>query len=140
VPDVADAVVDGTETGRALRAAGLRVLDTLVTSSTELVANPVAYEDPTKRHAMAQLQTLLEGALEARGRVLVKLNVADDDLAAVFGVLPSMKSPTVSRLFGSDGYAVEAVVAKNEINVLIPALRDAGATDILELPLSKIVH
>ncbi|MBA2624969.1 MAG: ATP phosphoribosyltransferase [Acidimicrobiia bacterium] len=140
VPDVADAVVDGTETGRALRAAGLRVLDTLVTSSTELVANPVAYEDPTKRHAMAQLQTLLEGALEARGRVLVKLNVADDDLAAVIGVLPSMKSPTVSRLFGSDGYAVEAVVAKNEINVLIPALRDAGATDILELPLSKIVH
>ncbi|CAN5574372.1 ATP phosphoribosyltransferase [soil metagenome] len=140
VPDVADAVVDGTETGRALRAAGLRVLDTLVTSSTELVANPVAHEDPTKRHAMAQLQTLLEGALEARGRVLVKLNVADDDLAAVIGVLPSMKSPTVSRLFGSDGYAVEAVVAKNEINVLIPALRDAGATDILELPLSKIVH
>ena len=139
VPDVADAVVEGTETGRALRAAGLRVVDTVLESYTELVANRSASEDPAKRHAMGQLHTLLQGALDARGRVLLKCNVPGDSLDEVIGLLPSMKAPTVSQLFGSDGYAVETVVAKAGVNVLIPELRDAGATDILELPLSKIV-
>ena len=139
VPDVADAVVEGTETGRALRAAGLRVVDTVLESYTELVANRSASEDPAKRHAMGQLHTLLQGALDARGRVLLKCNVPGDSLDEVIGLLPSMKAPTVSQLFRSDGYAVETVVAKAGVNVLIPELRDAGATDILELPLSKIV-
>jgi len=139
VPDVADAVVEGTETGRALRAAGLRVVDTVLESYTELIANPAAAADPAKRHAMGQLQTLLHGALEARGRVLLKCNVPGDSLDAVIALLPSMKAPTVSQLFGSDGYAVETVVEKTGVNVLIPDLRDAGATDIIELPLSKIV-
>lgn len=140
IPDVADAVVELTETGRALRAAGLRILDVVLTSHTELIANPQAHADPDKRHAMGQLHTLLSGALEARGRVLVKLNVGAADLDRVIGLLPSMKAPTVSQLFGDAGYAVEAVVAKDDINVLIPSLKDAGASDILELPLSKIVH
>jgi ATP phosphoribosyltransferase len=139
VPDVADAVVEGTETGRALRAAGLRVVDTVLTSYTELIANPGAAADPDKRHAMGQLRTLLDGALEARGRVLLKCNVPGSSLDRVIELLPSMKAPTVSQLHRSDGYAVETVVAKSGVNVLIPALRDAGATDILELPLSKIV-
>ena len=139
VPDIADAVVEITETGRALRAAGLRIIDTLLVSHTELVANPAAVADPQKAHAMAQLHTLLEGALDARGMVLVKLNVGASDLDAVIGLLPSMRSPTVSKLFGEDSYAVETVVPKTEINVLIPALRDRGASDILELALSKIV-
>jgi ATP phosphoribosyltransferase len=139
VPDVADAVVEGTETGRALRAAGLRVVDTVLTSYTELIANPSAAADPAKRHAMGQLQTLLDGALEARGRVLLKCNVPGTSLDRVIELLPSMKAPTVSQLHRSDGYAVETVVAKSGVNVLIPELRDAGATDILELPLSKIV-
>jgi ATP phosphoribosyltransferase len=139
VPDIADAVVEITETGRALRAAGLRIVDTLLVSHTELVANPSAAEDPEKAHAMDQLHTLLQGALEARGKVLVKLNVGEPDLDAVIGLLPSMRSPTVSKLFGGDGYAVETVVPKSEINVLIPALRDRGASDIIELALSKIV-
>jgi ATP phosphoribosyltransferase len=140
IPDVADAVVEITETGRALRAAKLRILDTILTSYTELVANRAAYEDPGKRHAMHQLHTLLQGSLEARGKVLVKLNVGEADLQAVIDIIPSMKAPTVSKLFGDGGYAVETVVPKAEINVLIPALKDAGATDLLELPLSKIVH
>ena len=140
IPDVADAVVDGTETGRALRAAKLRILDTILASRTELVANRAAYEDPAKRHAMHQLHTLLHGSLEARGKVLVKLNVAEADLQGVIDIIPSMKAPTVSKLFGGGGYAVETVVPKAEINVLIPALKDAGASDLLELPLSKIVH
>jgi ATP phosphoribosyltransferase len=140
IPDIADAVVDMTETGSALRAARLRIVETLLVSSTELIANPVAYNDPVKQHAMRQIHTLLLGTLEARGRVLVKLNASREALAAVTAVLPSMKAPTVSPLHGEDAFAVEAVVAKTDINVLIPALKDAGATDIIELPLSKIVH
>ena len=108
-------------------------------SYTELIANPAAYADPDKRHAMDQIRTLLRarsrpgaGAGEAqRGR---------RRLDAVIDLLPSLKSPTVSELFGEDGFAVETVVAKREINTLIPALKDAGATGILELPITKIVH
>ncbi|GAC1528857.1 MAG: ATP phosphoribosyltransferase [Acidimicrobiales bacterium] len=140
IPDIADAVVEITETGRALRAAKLRVIETVLVSYTELIANPRAAEDPEKRHAMYQIQTLLEGTLEARGKVLVKLNVAEEALAAVIDLLPSMKSPTVSKLFGGEAFAVETVVPKARINTLIPALKDAGASDILEIPLSKIVH
>jgi ATP phosphoribosyltransferase len=140
VPDIVDCIVEITETGRALRAARLRIVDTILTSFTELVANPAAYEDADKRHAMHQLHTLLQGTLDARGRVLVKLNVGPDDLDRVIEILPSMKSPTVSQLFGGGGYAVEAVVPKGQINVLIPDLVDAGASGILELPISKIVH
>lgn len=139
VPDIADAVVEITETGRALRAAGLRIIETLLVSHTELVANPVAVADPEKAHAMGQLHTLLEGALAARGMVLVKLNVGAADLDGVIAQLPAMRSPTVSKLFGEDSYALEAVVPKSEINVLIPALRDRGASDIVELAISKIV-
>jgi len=140
IPDIADAVVEITETGRALRAAGLRILDTVLVSFTELIANTAAYDDPGKRHAMHQLLTLLSGTLEARGRVLVKLNVAAGDLDRVLKILPAMKSPTISQLSGNGGFAVETVVPKGEINVLIPALKDAGASDIIELPISKIVH
>jgi len=140
VPDIADCVVEITETGRALRAAGLKIVETLLVSHTELIANPAAAADPDKRHAMEQLLTLLQGSLEARGKVLVKLNVAAEQLAGVIEVLPSLRSPTVSELFGGGGFAVETVVRKSEINVLIPALRDRGATDIIELALSKIVH
>ncbi len=140
VPEIADAVVEITETGRALRAAGLRILDTMLVSFTELIANPAAYDDPAKRHAMGQLHTLLQGTLEARGKVLVKLNVADTDLDGVIALLPSLKAPTVSKLFGAEAYALETVVPKSEINILIPALKDAGASDIIEVALAKIVH
>ncbi|MGH8997569.1 MAG: ATP phosphoribosyltransferase, partial [Acidimicrobiales bacterium] len=140
VPDIADCVVEITETGRALRAAGLRIVETLLTSHTELIANPAAAADPEKRHAMEQLLTLLQGALEARGNVLVKLNVPADQLQAVIDLVPSLRSPTVSELYGGGGFAVETVVPKSEINILIPALKDRGATDIIELSLSKIVH
>jgi len=138
IPDIADCIVDITETGRALRAAGLRVIDTMLVSYTEMIANPAAYADPAKRHAMGQLMTLLLGTLDARGKVLVKLNVGADDLAKVLAVLPSAKSPTISELAGG-GFAVESVVEKRSINTLIPALKDAGASDLLEIPIAKIV-
>lgn len=138
IPDIADCIVDITETGRALRAAGLRVIDTMLVSYTEMIANKDSYADPAKRHAMGQLMTLLLGTLDARGKVLVKLNVGSDDLQRVLAVLPSAKSPTVSELAGG-GFAVESVVEKRTINTLIPALKDAGASDLLEMPISKIV-
>lgn len=139
IPDIADCVVDITETGRALRAAGLRVIDTILTSYTEVVVNPASFADPTKRRAMDQLMTLLNGALEARGKVLLKLNVGADRRDTVLGELPAAKSPTVNQLANGD-YAIETVVEKNGINRLIPALREAGATDLLEIPILKIVH
>ena len=139
VPDIVDAVVEITETGRALRAAGLRIIDTLLTSYTELIAHPAAAADAGKRHAMGQIYTLLQGVLEARGKVLVKLNVGADALDEVIEILPAMKAPTVNELFQGAGYAVETVVPRREINILIPALRDLGATDIVEMPISKIV-
>ena len=138
IPDIADCIVDITETGRALRAAGLRVIDTMLVSYTEMIANKDSYADPAKRHAMGQLMTLLLGTLDARGKVLVKLNVGSDDLQKVLSVLPSAKSPTISELAGG-GFAVESVVEKRTINTLIPALKDAGASDLLEMPISKIV-
>jgi len=140
VPDIVDCIVDGTETGRALRAAGLKIVGDVLTSYTALVANPVAAADPVKRHAMDQIKTLLDGVMEARGKVLVKLNVSREARDRVIAILPAMKTPTVSELFGDGGYAIETVVAKDTINTLIPALKDAGATDIIELALAKIVH
>ena len=139
VPDIVDCIVDITETGRALRAAGLKIVGEILESHTELVANPASCDDPAKRKAMEQLKVLLDGVLEARGQVMVKLNVGEADLDAVTGLLPSMKAPTVSKLYGNGAYAVETVVAKSKINTLIPALKDAGASAIVELPITKIV-
>jgi ATP phosphoribosyltransferase len=139
VPDIADCVIEITETGRALRAAGLKVVDTILVSYTEVIANAAAYEDVDKRHAMGQLMTLLNGTLEARDKVLLKLNVSEERFRAVLDVLPSAKSPTVSELAGG-GFAVESLVEKRGINLIIPALKDAGATDLLEIPIAKIVH
>ena len=139
IPDIADCVVEITETGRALRAAGLRIIDTVLVSYTEVIANRDAYEDSDKRHAMGQLMTLLNGALEAHGKVLLKLNVDAEHFQEVLGVLPAAKSPTVSELAGG-GFAVESVVEKATINLVIPALKEAGATDLLEIPIAKIVH
>jgi ATP phosphoribosyltransferase len=138
IPDIADCVVEITETGRALRAAGLKVIDTILTSYTEVIANTAAAADPERRKAMEQVMTLLNGVLDARGRVLLKLNVAEDRKEAVLAVLPSMKSPTMSPLAGG-GYAVESVVEKRSINLIIPALLEAGATDLVEMPIAKIV-
>ena len=140
VPDIVDAVVEITETGRALRAAGLKIISTLLVSRTELIANRESVKDAGMLHAMEQIMTLLIGALEARGKVLIKLNVTKASLPAVLDLLPSMKSPTISELAGGGGYAVETVVPKSNVNVLIPDLKDAGASDIVEIPIAKVVH
>lgn len=139
VPGIVDAIVELTETGSTLRRAGLRIVDTLLQSWTVLVANRKTLEDEAKSVAVSELKLLLDGAIRARGRVLVKLNVSGAQLEAVLGCVPSMKAPTVSKLAHGDFFAVETVVEKNRINTLIPELKALGAEDIIELPLSKIV-
>jgi ATP phosphoribosyltransferase len=138
VPEIVDAIVDVTETGSTLRAHGMKIVETLMASEPVLVANREAAGDPAKRAAMDDLTTLLLGALRAEGRVLIKLNVSEEALRTVLDVVPSMKAPTVSQL-SEGGYAIETVVEKRTVNTLIPQLKTAGATDILELPISKIV-
>jgi ATP phosphoribosyltransferase len=140
VPDIVDAIVDLTETGSSLRKNGLRILDTLLTSYTELIASAPAHADTEKRAAMEDIALLLRGAIQARGAVLLKLNVPAAELAAVTELLPSMSSPTITALARGDMNAVETVVPKLGVNTLIPALKAAGARDILEIPISKIVE
>jgi ATP phosphoribosyltransferase len=139
VPEIVDAIVELTETGSTLRRHGMRIVETLLESQTVLIANRAAHADPAKRQAIRDLETLLSGALAARGKVLVKLNVSEENLDRVLEILPAMKSPTVSRLSQEHDFAVETVVEKTRINTLIPQLKDRGATDIIELPISKIV-
>jgi ATP phosphoribosyltransferase len=138
VPEIVDAIVDVTETGSTLRAHGMKIIETLLTSDPVLIANRDAAADRAKRAAMDDIVTLLRGAIEAEGRVLIKLNVTQEHLDAVLAVVPSMKAPTVSPL-AEGGFAIETVVDKRGVNRLIPQLKAAGASDILELPISKIV-
>lgn len=138
VPEIVDAIVDVTETGSTLRAHGMKIIETLLESDPVLIANKAAAQDPEKRAAMDDIVTLLRGALEAEGKALIKLNVSAEALDAVLAKVPSMKSPTVSPL-SDGGFAIETVVEKRSVNRLIPELKSAGATDILELPISKIV-
>ncbi len=140
VPEMMDALVDLTETGSTLRRNGLKIVDTILTSTTRLVANRAAWEDPGKRRAIEEVRTLLLGVIDARGRVLLSMNVPSSRLEAVIEQLPAMKRPTVNLLYGSEDYEVMTVADKATVNLLIPALKSAGAEDILELPIAKIVR
>ncbi len=140
VPDLMDVVVDLTETGSTLRKNGLKIVDVMMESSSKLIANKQSWADPVKRQEIEEIKTLLLAVIEARGKVLIDMNVPADKLDAVIDALPSMKHPTVSQLYKSDYYAVETVISKNEINILIPKLKNLGAEDIIEMEISKIVH
>lgn len=139
VPEIVDGVVEVTESGSTLRRAGLKIVETLLESETVLIASPQAAADEEKMRAISDIRLLLEGVIQARGRVLVKLNVPASALESVLEVLPSMKAPTISQLAHSKDYAIETVVERSQINTLIPSLKERGATDIVELPISKIV-
>ncbi|MFN2555972.1 MAG: ATP phosphoribosyltransferase [Nitriliruptorales bacterium] len=139
VGSIVDACVDVTETGSTLRKSGLKIIGELLVSRTELIANLDSYQDRDKREAMRDIRTLLLGAIDARGRVLLKLNVTAENLPQVLAVLPSLKAPTINQLADEDGYAVETVVDKPGVNRLIPELKSRGATGILEIPITKIV-
>lgn len=140
VPELMDVLIDLTETGSTLRKNRLRIVGTIIESSTKLVANKKSWKDGKKRKAMEEIRTLLLGVIEARGKVLLTMNVPADKMEDVVKSLPAMKKPTVSKLYGLDYYAIETVVAKKDVNILIPKLKEKGAEDILEMAIDKIVR
>ncbi|MCZ7391988.1 MAG: ATP phosphoribosyltransferase [Candidatus Methanoperedens sp.] len=140
VPELVDVIVDLTETGSTLRKNGLKIVDIILESNTKLIANKKSWKDPVKRKEIEEIKILLLAVLEARGRVFIVMNVREDKLDSVVSALPAMKKPTVSKLYKSDYYAVETVISKSEINILIPKLKSLGAEDILEMDIAKIVH
>lgn len=140
VPELVDAIVEGTETGSTLKAHGLEILDTLLVSTTRLIANKDAWNDPWKRQKMESIAMLLQAALEADGLVGLKMNVPQDNLQEVLAVLPSLKNPTISQLAGSDWVAAEIIVEEKTARELIPKLKRAGASGIVEYPLNKVIY
>ncbi|HEY3373836.1 MAG TPA: ATP phosphoribosyltransferase [Candidatus Aquicultor sp.] len=140
VPELVDVVVDLTETGSTLRRNRLKIIGTILTSTTRLMANKAAWEDPEKRQGIEEIKTLLLGVIEARGKVLISMNVPEARLDDVVSVLPALKKPTVSQLYNTDYLAIETVVEKSGVNILIPQLKSMGAEDILELGISKIIR
>lgn len=141
--DMMDCIVELTETGETLRKNNWRIIDTILESSTKLIVNRDSWSDAEKRQEIEEIRTLLSGVIEARGKVLLSMNVAEDKLKEVVSVLPAMKRPTISQLYGNDQrryYAVETVVSKREVNVLIPRLKSMGAGDIIEIDITKIVR
>ena len=138
-PELVDAIVDLTETGSSLRANNLRIVDTILTSTTRFIANKKSWKAPAKRAKLEQLKMLLTGALEAQRRVLLKCNAPAKSLAKIVKTLPALHAPTVNTLNDAEWYAVESVVEEKKVRDLIPALTRAGATGIIELPLNKII-
>jgi len=139
VPHLVDAIADITETGSSLRAHNLRILTTIMESTTKLHANRAAWEDSWKREKLQNLALLLLGALRADSKVGLKLNAPNDKLKDILRILPAMKKPTISRLFDSDWVAVEVVLDDKQARNLIPILKRAGAQDIIEYPLNKVI-
>lgn len=138
VPDIVDGIVELTETGESLKKSGLKVVDVILESSTVLIANEKSYL--AKRQYIDDIKTLILGAIDAQNRVLVKMNVPQRRLEEIIAILPTMKAPSVAKLYDVDYYAVESVVAKEQINEIIPKLKQHGAEDIIELSISKIVN
>lgn len=138
-PELVDAIVDLTETGSSLRANNLRIVDTILTSTTRLIANKKAWRDKAKRAKIEQLKMLLTAALDAQKRVLIKLNAPEKKLEKITAALPALHAPTVNRLNDADWFAVESVVEERLVRDLVPVLKAAGATGIIELPLNKII-
>jgi ATP phosphoribosyltransferase len=138
-PDLVDAIVEVTETGNSLRANNLRIVEVLLASNTQLIANREAWEDPWKREKIENLAMLLQGAIRAEGKVGLKMNVRRDDLPTVVDLLPALRNPTVSPLFASDWVAVETVIEERQVRRLIPELKRVGAEGIIEYPIDKII-
>jgi ATP phosphoribosyltransferase len=139
IAGLCDAIVEVTETGSTMRANGLRIVEELMQSNTQLIANVQAWEDPWKREKMEQIALLLQGALRAENMVGLKMNVPEDKVREVMEILPSLNSPTVSHLYQSNWLAVEVVVSKGQVRDLIPALLKRGAEGIIEYPLYKVI-
>jgi ATP phosphoribosyltransferase len=138
-PVLADAIVEVTETGSSLRANKLKIIDTVLESNTQLIANTAAWQDSWKRQKLDDLRMLLEGAINALGKVGLMLNVHKNDLEAILGVLPALKRPTISHLSDDDWLAVNTILDESTVRDILPRLKKAGAQGIVEYPLNKIV-
>jgi ATP phosphoribosyltransferase len=138
-PVLADAIVEVTETGSSLRANKLRIVETILESNTQLIANRESAKDEWKRSKLADIRMLLEGAISALGKVGLMLNVRKNDLEAVLKCLPALKNPTISHLSDEDWLAVNTILDESTVRVIIPRLKQAGAQGIVEYPLNKIV-
>ncbi|MGA7416095.1 MAG: ATP phosphoribosyltransferase [Bryobacteraceae bacterium] len=138
-PELADAIVEVTETGSSLRANKLRIIETILESNTQLIANTVAWQDDWKRRKLEDIKMLLEGAMNAQGKVGLMLNVKKADLPTVLGLLPALKNPTISQLSDQEWVAVNTILEESTVRSIIPRLKEGGAQGIVEYPLNKIV-
>ena len=136
-PEDADMVIDNTSTGTTIRANRLKIVDTVMESTTQFIANSKTLDDSGKRRDVEDLLTLMQGVINGRDRVLLEMNCSNEQITAIVDLLPAMRYPTVSRLYQDKGFAVKAAVEKSSIRQLIPQLLEAGATDILETPIRK---
>jgi len=139
-PKLADAIVDVTVTGSSLRANNLRIIDTILESTTVLVMNRIAYEDPWKREKVENIALLLQGALDAEFKVGLKMNLPESKLDEISGLLPSLHNPTISHLKDNNWLALEVIIDESKVRELIPVLRKAGAEGIIEYPLNKVIY
>jgi ATP phosphoribosyltransferase len=138
-PQLADAIVEVTETGSSLRANNLRIVDTILESTPRLIANTTAWKDDWKRKKIENITLMLRGAIAAEGKVGVMMNVPETHLGEVLNALPALQKPTVSSLANGDWVAVNTIIDESVVRDLIPRLKDAGASGIVEYPLSKII-
>jgi len=138
-PDLAEAIVDVTETGASLQANNLRILDVVMESTTKFIANTAAWKDAWKRRKIENIKMLLLGALEAQDRVGLKMNVPDEAIDEVLKILPALRQPTVSKLYGGGWHAIEVIVEEKIVRDIVPKLKDAGAEGIIEYPLNKVI-
>jgi ATP phosphoribosyltransferase len=139
VDELVDAIVEVTETGSTIRANKLRIVQEMMTTNTQLIANRAAWNDPWKKQKIEQIRSLLNGSLQAMGKVGLKMNVGKDNLGRVILLLPSLKAPTISGLFSEEWFAVETIVNQSIVRELIPLLQEAGAEGIIEYPLNKVI-
>jgi ATP phosphoribosyltransferase len=139
IEGLCDAIVEVTETGSTLQANKLRIIEELLQTNTQLIANRESYLDPWKREKIEQISLLLQGALRAEGMVGLKMNVSANDLKSVMEILPSITAPTISNLFQSDWFAIEVMVSEKVVRELIPKLLKRGAIGIIEYPLNKVI-
>ena len=139
IEGLCDAIVEVTETGSTLRANKLRIVEELLETNTQFIANHKAYQDPWKKEKIEQISLLLQGALRAEGMVGLKMNVSANDLKSIMEILPSITGPTISNLFQSDWFALEVIVSEKVVRELIPKLLKRGAVGIIEYPLNKVI-
>ncbi|MDY6855381.1 MAG: ATP phosphoribosyltransferase [Thermodesulfobacteriota bacterium] len=139
VEKLVDAIVEVTETGSTIKAHGLRIVHELMKSNTQLITNKNSWQDPWKQGKIEQIKVLLNSALQAENKVGLKMNVAEKDMKMIINILPSLKSPTIAKLYNQKWYSMEVIVDKNIVRELIPKLQEFGAEGIIEYPLNKVL-